>query len=147
MAPKRRWWVPALVLLILVAIIGSWGCCTVTCCERKPRNQLVLVVDGDKPSIDPIVISKKAEHEIVWKLPAESTIANVTITLGRNPAPFVGCQTSEGVCRIACQDRLCISGPINAALVVPESGRLYYEYAFTRPVTGASADPGIEIRP
>jgi hypothetical protein len=117
----------------------------VTCCDTKPRNQLVLVSDADKPSIDPIVISKSAGHQIVWRLPAESTIANIAITLGEKPVPFEACETAEGICRIACQNGLCASGPINPVLSPPEGGILY-EYVFARPTSAASADPGFIIR-
>jgi hypothetical protein len=146
MSPKRRWSLLALGSLSALVFVGSWGCCSVTCCDKKPRNQLVLVLDGDKPSIDPIVISKDAGHEIVWKLPAESTITYVAITLSGKPVPFVACDTTEGICRIACQDGLCSSGAVNPALDPPKGG-VYYDYVFAHSGGGASADPGFRIDP
>lgn len=146
MSPKRPWWILALGSLITLTAFGSWGCCTVKCCEKQPHNQLVLVREGDKVSSDPIVISKSAGHEIAWTLPAESTIAYVAITLGSNPAPFEGCATTEEVCRIACEHRLCSSGPISPGVNPPLHGEIYYDYVFQH-AGSASADPGIIIRP
>lgn len=146
MSPKHPWWHLALGSLIAVAAFGSWGCCTVTRCDTKPRNQLVLVMEADKVSIDAIVISKSAGHEIVWRLPAESTISSVAITLDGKPDPFVACRTTEGVCHISCENGLCSSGPVNPAVSPPESGILY-DYVFARPTSAASADPRIIIRP
>lgn len=147
MAPKRPWWLLALGSLTAVTAFGSWGCCTVPCCEKKPHNQLVLVKDADKISIDPIVISKSAGHEVAWRLQAESTIAYVAITLDEGkPAPFEGCATTEGVCRIACEHQWCSSGPISPGVNPPLHGEIYYGYVFQH-AGSASADPGIIIRP
>jgi hypothetical protein len=110
---------------------------------RESTARIVVVTEGDGVSIDPIVISTGAHQEILWKLPAESTISSVAITLARNPDPFVACQTTEGVCHIACENRLCASGPINPTLEPPKN----YGYTFARPVSAASADPGFIIRP
>lgn len=130
--------------LLTVAALGSWGCCSVRCCDRTAG--LVLVSPSDGVSSDPIVISRKRHQEILWKLPAESTIQFVAITLdGGKPAPFEGCTTTEGVCRIACGHGLCSSGPISAAVVPPRDG-IYYGYVFQH-AASASADPGIRIDP
>ena len=147
MSVKRRWSFLALGSMIATAGFGSWGCCTVTCCETKPRNQLVLVMDADKPSIDPIVVSKSAGHEIAWRLPSDSTISHVAIALGGQPAPFERCATVETVCRIPCESGLCASGRIAAAVTPPEGGEIRYDYVFERPASAASADPTIIIRP
>jgi hypothetical protein len=146
MSPKHPWRLPALGSLIAVIAFGSWGCCTVKCCEKQPHNQLVLVGEGDKVSSDPIVISQAAGHEIAWTLPADSTIAYVAISLAEGrPVPFEGCTTTEGVCRIACEHRLCSSGPVRSAVHPPPDG-IYYDYVFQH-AGSASADPGIIIRP
>lgn len=150
MSSQRRWWVTALGSLIVVTAFGSWGCCSVTCCDKKPRNQLVLVsADGDKVSIDPVVVSQHLRHEIVWKLPAESTIAYIGITPRMKPgpgqAPFERCEMTADVCRIACAQRVCASGPVNPSL--PVAKPIYYDYTFGRPVSAASLDPGIRIDP
>lgn len=129
--------------LLTLAALGSWGCCSVRCCDKTAG--LVLVSPSDGVSSDPIVISKKRHQEILWKLPAESTIQFVAITLAGNPAPFEGCTTTEGVCRIACGHGLCSSGPISAAVDPPSTG-IYYGYAFQHG-SSASADPGIRIDP
>ncbi len=142
MSCQRRWWVLALGSLIAVIALGSWGCCSVRCCESFARI-VVVSSTADGVSIDPIVISKKRGQEILWKLPPESTISNVAITLGEKPVPFVACQTSEGVCHIACENRLCVSGPISPTLEPPKA----YEYTFAHPVSAASLDPGIRIDP
>jgi hypothetical protein len=143
MSPKRRWWSLILVSLIAVAAIGSWGCCTVKC--REATAPLVFVSEPDRVSRDPIVISKMAKQEIVWRLSAGSTITSIDISLGAHPAPFENCATSEKVCRIACQNRACVSGAINPSLDVPKGG-IYYAYAFARP-GAVSSDPGIRIDP
>ena len=142
MSSKGRW---ALVLgsLLAVSALGTWGCCTVKCCEKTAG--LVLVSASDAVSADPIVISKKRHQEILWKLPGDSTIQYVAITLEGKPAPFEGCTTAEGVCRIACGHGLCSSGPISAA-VMPPHGGIYYGYAFQH-AASASTDPGIRIDP
>jgi hypothetical protein len=142
MSLKGRWWPIALGSLVAVTTLGSLGCCSVRCCGSVVKI-VVVSPTADGVSVDPVVISKKAGQEIVWKLPAESTISNVAITLAGNPDPFAACQTTEGVCHIACENRLCPSGPINPALEPPKS----YGYLFERPVTAASADPGFIIRP
>ncbi|HEU5250475.1 MAG TPA: hypothetical protein VFW15_10865 [Thermoanaerobaculia bacterium] len=145
MSSERRWgWPLALVSLTTVTVLGTSGCCTVKCCESTAR--IIVVSDTDTVPVDPIVISKKAKQEIVWRLPAKSTISNVAITLGKNTAPFEGCETTEGLCRIACHNGACASGAVNASLVVPNQG-LYYGYAFARPASAASKDPGIRIDP
>ncbi|SRR6266566_2143969 len=150
MSSKRRWWLTALGSLIALTALGSWGCCSVTCCDKRARNQLVLVsADGDKVSIDPIVVSQRLRHEIVWRLPAESTIASIAITprdkTGPAWTPFERCEMTADVCRIACVQRVCMSGAVNPA--PPVTKPIYYDYAFTHPVTGASLDPGIRIDP
>ncbi len=130
--------------LLTVAALGSWGCCSVRCCDKTAG--LVLVSVSDEVSSDPVVISKKRHQEILWKLPAESTIQYVAITLDAGkPAPFEGCTTTEGVCRIACGHGLCSSGPISAAVEPPRDG-IYYGYVFQH-ASSASADPGIRIDP
>jgi hypothetical protein len=137
-------WILALGSLLTVAALGSWGCCSVRCCDKTAG--VVLVSASDEVSSDPIVISKKRHQEILWKLPAESTIQYVAITLGEGkPAPFEGCTTTEGVCRIACGHGLCSSGAISPA-VVPPHGGIYYAYVFQH-ASSASSDPGIRIDP
>jgi hypothetical protein len=145
MSPKRPWWLLALGSLIAVTAFGSWGCCSVRCCGSVAKI-VVVSPTADGVSVDPVVISKEAGQEIVWRLPAESTISNVAITLAKNPDPFVACQTTEGICHIACENRLCPSGPVNPALYPPKAGT-YYGYVFGRPGSAASADPGFIIRP
>jgi hypothetical protein len=143
MSSRGRW---ALVIgsLLVVSALGTWGCCSLRCCDKTAG--LVLVSASDAVSVDPIVISKKRHQEILWKLPADSTIQYVTITLdGGKPAPFEGCTTTEGVCRIACGHGLCSSGPISEA-VHPPHGGISYSYAFQH-AASASADPGIRIDP
>ncbi|MDQ5871758.1 MAG: hypothetical protein M3547_06075, partial [Acidobacteriota bacterium] len=141
MVSRNRWRPIALGFLIAVTAFGSWGCCTARYCENTAG--VVLVSPDDKVSNETIVISKKRKQEILWKLPAESTVQNVAITLGGNPPPFEGCETTEGVCRIPCERRLCSSGAINPGLS-PPSGGIYYAYVFQHPA-GASSDPGIRI--
>ncbi len=143
MASKRPWRLLAFRSVIATAAIGSWGCCSVKWCDTQPRNQLVIVLDADKVSADPIVVSQKARHEIVWRLPAESTIGHVEIVLAGKPAPFERCETVEGVCRIACSSGLCSSGPVTAAVRPPAE----YGYVFARPGSAASLDPTIRIDP
>lgn len=142
MSPKRRWWLLALVS-VPVAFASS-GCCSLKC--REATAPLVFVSEApDRASRDPIVISKKAKQEIVWRLSAGSTITSIDISLDAHPAPFENCATSEKVCRIACQNRACVSGAINPSLEVPRDG-IYYAYVFTRP-GAVSSDPGIRIEP
>jgi hypothetical protein len=140
MSSQGRWTL-ALGSLLALTIFGSWGCCSVRCCESFAR---IVVVS---PNLDApeTVISKKRGQEILWKLPAESTVSNVAITLAGKPAPFVACETTEGVCRIACEDKLCASGPISPGLEVPSEG-IYYAYVF-QAGSSASLDPGIRIDP
>jgi hypothetical protein len=134
--------------MIALAAIGSWGCCSVTCCDKKPRNQLILVSPAaDAVQPDTAVISKMAHEEIVWKLPAGSTITNVAIELAGKPAPFVSCQTAGGLCHIACANALCVSGPIDPSLSVPTKPGPYYAYHFEKSPAQASSDPGIRIDP
>ena len=143
MSSKGRWTL-ALGSLFTVTALGSWGCCSVRCCDKTAG--LVLVTASDGVSSDPIVISKKRHQEILWKLPADSTIQYVAITLDEGkPAPFEGCTTTEGLCRIACGHGLCSSGPISAS-VMPPHGGIYYNYAFQH-AASASLDPGIRIDP
>lgn len=154
MSSKGRW---ALVIgsLLAVGALGTWGCCTVTCCGSKPRTPLPVVVKDDRGGVDieTIVISKSKHEEIVWLLPAGSKIERVQITLGGKPRPFVRCDDSgeTGICAIPCEHRLCFSGPINPKLKPPEVGPpeyggrgIYYAYAFA---PTESADPGIRIDP
>jgi hypothetical protein len=133
----------ALGSLLAVTALGSWGCCSVHCCESFARIAVVSST-GMVPG-PPVVISKKRGQEILWKLPADATISDVAITLAGKPSPFVACQITEGVCHIACEDKLCSSGPINPALEPPSSG-IYYDYVF-RSGSTASLDPGIRIDP
>jgi hypothetical protein len=143
MVPKSTGSFLALGSLLAVTALGSWGCCSVKCCESFAR--IVVASPSGEPPAASVVISKKRKQEILWELPAASTTTNVAITLAGKPAPFVACETAEDVCRIACEHRLCASGPINPALD-PPSGGVYYEYAF-QSGSSASLDPGIRIDP
>jgi hypothetical protein len=149
MAPKNRGSLLALGSLLSVLAFGSWGCCSVTCCEKQPHNTLVLVppaTDGVK--IPDIVIRKSLHQEVVWKLPDGSPLTGVAIKLDGKPAPFVLCRTDQGVCHLSCTGGLCASGPIDPNLPVPEKKPgPYYEYDFDRPPGQASLDPGIRIDP
>jgi hypothetical protein len=149
MSPQRRWWSRILVSLIAAAAIGTWGCCSVTCCDTKPRNQLVLVPDTEMVAPDTIVISWSARQEVVWKLSSKSSITTVNIELEGKPKPFAACDlTTAGLCKIACADGLCISGPIDPALPQPTAKPYpYYRYRFGKSDSSASADPGIRIDP
>ena len=149
MVPERRGSLLALGALLTVTALGSWGCCSVRCCEAKPRNQLVLVLPEDKVLPDTIAISWSARQEVVWKLPAGSTIDRVEILLEGKPKPFETCDTSTaGLCSISCREGLCPSGPIDAALPMPkEKPYPYYRYSFHHSDSTASADPGIRIDP
>jgi hypothetical protein len=130
--------------MIALAAIGSWGCCTVRWCD--PKERIVIVkLSARGVSADPVVISKSKHQQILWKLPSGSPYTNVAIELGSNLEPFVACDTSEGICRIACENRLCLSGSINPLLTVPPKG-LYYKYGFGGP-TATSSDPGFRIDP
>ena len=142
MSSRGRW---ALVIgsLFVVSALGTWGCCSLRCCDKTAG--LVLVSASDAVSTDPIVISKKRHQEILWKLPGDSTIQYVAINLEANPAPFEGCTTADGVCRIACGHGLCSSGPISAAVMPPHSG-ISYGYSFQH-AASASSDPSIRIDP
>lgn len=143
MSSKGIRWTLALGSLLTVTALGSWGCCTVNCCDKTAG--LVIVSPTDAVSSDPIVISQKRHQEILWKLPAESTIQYVSISLEGKPAPFEACVTTEGVCRIACEHRLCSSGPISPGVRPPHDG-IYYGYAFQH-AAATSSDPGIRIDP
>ncbi len=120
-----------------------------TCCDKQPRNQLIFVSPTeDRVSLETAVISKKLQQEIVWKLPAGSTITSVSIILAGKPAPFLACRPNEGRCHISCANRLCASGPIDPSLPVPEKKPgPYYEYGFARGPSQASLDPGFRIDP
>ena len=147
MSSKGRWAL-ALGSLLTVTALGSWGCCSVTCCDNQPRNQLVLVsdLDADWDKIKEIVIKKSLNQEIVWKLTAQSTIAYLEVTPrapATDPKPFENCQMNKNVCWIVCKDGLCPSGAITLNVVKP----VYYDYTFKRSTTQASADPGIRIDP
>ena len=147
-------WTLVLGSVLAVTILGSWGCCSVTCCGSKPRTPLPVVVKDDKGGVDleTIVISKSKHEEVVWLLPAGSKIERVEITLGGKPRPFVRCDDkTAGACGISCEHGLCFSGPINPKLKPPDvappeyGGRgIYYAYGFA-PI--ASSDPGIRIDP
>jgi hypothetical protein len=130
-------------VLIAAMALGSWGCCTARQCENTAG--VVTVSPTDFVSNEMIVISKKKKQEILWRLPADSTIRYVAISLGGNPAPFETCEMAEGTCRIPCERRTCASGPINPSLT-PPAGGITYGYLFQRP-EGASADPTIRIDP
>ncbi|HMA18564.1 MAG TPA: hypothetical protein VKS03_09010 [Thermoanaerobaculia bacterium] len=108
--------------------------------------RIIAVPDVETPLVPPIVISKKAHQEIVWRLSAGSTLSYVKITLGKNPLPFDNCQEMSGACRINCQNHVCLSGPIKESLSVPPEG-LSYNYDFRRADSTASADPEIRIDP
>ncbi|HEY6066820.1 MAG TPA: hypothetical protein VIY96_11735 [Thermoanaerobaculia bacterium] len=129
--------------LLAVTALGAWGCCSVKCCDSFARIG-VASPGGEAPG-ETLVISKKRHQEILWKLPDGSTISEVAITLGEHPAPFVACQTSSAICHIACEHKLCASGPINPDLR-PPSGGIYYAYVF-QSGSAASLDPGIRIDP
>lgn len=141
MAPERRGSFLVLGALLTVTALGSWGCCSVRCCDKTAG--LVVVSPTGEADPDPIVISKRRHQEILWKLSAGSTFASVAITLDRNPPPFERCETAEGVCRIACQSGFCSSGPISEAVVPP----VEYKYVFQGPTGEVSADPIIRIDP
>ncbi|HZI65286.1 MAG TPA: hypothetical protein VFF17_01865 [Thermoanaerobaculia bacterium] len=143
MFSRHRWHPITVGFLIAVTTLGSWGCRSVPCCEDAAA--VVLVSAMDAVSNDLIVISKKRRQEILWRLPADSTIQSVAISLAGKPAPFEACATAEGTCRIPCERRVCSSGPINPSLE-PPAGGITYAYLFQRP-EGASADPTIRIDP
>jgi hypothetical protein len=143
MVSRNRGSLFALGSLLAATALGSWGCCSVKCCESFAR--IAVASPTGEPPASLVVISKKRKQEILWRLPATSTTSNVAITLAGKPAPFVACATAEGVCHIPCEHTLCASGPIAPALDVP-SGGIYYEYAF-QSGSSASLDPGIRIDP
>lgn len=139
---RYRWRPITFGVLAVVTALGSWGCCSVRC---EDTADVVVVSATGAVSSEVIAISKQRRQEILWRLPAGSTITSVAIALGGNPPPFEGCATAEGTCRIPCQNRACASGPINPSLTPPPGGTSY-AYAFERP-EGATADPTIRIDP
>jgi hypothetical protein len=143
MSIQPRWARAALGSLLALTALGTWGCCSVRCCDQKAS--VVVVSSADAVTADPVVISKKRHQEILWKLPPDSTIDYIAIDLAGKPAPFESCETAEGVCRIACGHHLCSSGAINPALDPPHAG-IYYGYHFHHGET-VSSDPGIRIDP
>ena len=144
MFARHRWHPVTVGFLVAVTTLASWSCRTVPCCEDSA--EVVLVSPTDTVSNELIVISKKRRQEILWRLPADSTIQSVAITLAGKPAPFEACDTTTaGTCRIPCESRVCASGAINSALEPPPGG-ITYAYLFYRP-EGASADPTIRIDP
>jgi hypothetical protein len=149
MVPRSRGSLLALGSLLAITALGSWGCCSVTCCDNQPRNQLVLVPpETDGVKIPDIVIRKSLHQEVVWKLAEGSSFTNVAITLAGKAAPFTRCQTDRGVCHLSCTGGLCASGPIDPNLPVPEKKPgPYYDYHFEGPQGQASLDPGIRIDP
>jgi len=144
MSSQRRWWLGALGSMIALAAIGSWGCCTVRWCDPAAR----IVIGKEKTTkAEPYLRTVRSKHkhqQIAWKLSSGSPYTNVAIKLGGNPEPFVACETSAGVCHIACEHGLCLSGSINPLLAVPPS--IDYEYEFEGP-RATSTDPGIRIDP
>jgi hypothetical protein len=135
-------WTVVLGSVLAVAILGSWGCCSVPC---DPAGQLIVVKEKEtRDAYQLIVISKGRHQQIVWKLSSGSSWTHVAITLAEHPAPFVNCVTSGGVCKIACENRLCYSGSIDPALPVPS---ITYDYRFRGPGGEVSSDPGIRIDP
>jgi hypothetical protein len=158
MFPKSRGSLLALGSLLMVTALGSWGCCSVKCCDTKPRDQLVVVTTKsateDEVPNPKAVISKMKNHQVVWLLPSESTIRHIELTLkpdqpsspGVKWPPFEVCGSDASVCSIACTDLVCRSGRINPRLEPPKQG-LYYDYTFSRADGQASLDPGIRIDP
>lgn len=158
MFPKRRGSLLALGSLLTVTALGSWGCCSVNCCDKKPRNQLVVVEtkppNMDLVSNDEVVISKSKQNQIVWLLPPGSTIQHIDVNLRPNQPPSPGptwppfkvCGQDPNVCSIACEDSVCQSGPIDPTLEPAKKGT-YYDYKFIRPGGAPSTDPGIRIDP
>jgi hypothetical protein len=73
MFPKSRGSLLALGSLLMVTALGSWGCCSVKCCDTKPRDQLVVVTTKsateDEVPNPKAVISKMKNHQVVWLLP------------------------------------------------------------------------------
>jgi hypothetical protein len=157
MSSKGRWTL-ALGSFLTVSALGSWGCCSVRCCDTKPRDQLVVVSttpsNEDVVPNPEVVISKSKNHQIVWLLPAGSPIRHIDLKLRPNQPPspgpkwppFAACGENPNVCRIACADMLCRSGPIHPTLEPGKKGT-YYDYWFIREGGEASADPGIRIDP
>jgi len=144
MSSQRRWWLGVLSSMIALAAIGSWGCCTVRWCDPAARIVIVKVDARLLSSTEPIVISKSKHQQIAWKLSSGSPYTSVAIKLGGHLEPFVACETSAGVCHIACEHGLCLSGSINPLLAVPPA--TYYEYQFEG-ARATSTDPGIRIDP
>ena len=141
MSSQGRWTL-ALGSLLTVAALGSGACCSVPC---DPAGQLIVVKEKEtRDAYQLIVISKGRHQQIVWKLSSGSSWTHVAITLAEHPAPFVNCVTDGGVCKIACENRLCYSGSIDPALPVPSTT---YDYRFRGPGGEVSSDPGIRIDP
>ena len=142
MFPTHRWKPITFGVLIAVTALGSSSCCTMRC---EDTADVVVVSAMGEVSSEVVAISKQRRQEILWRLPADSTITAVAIDLGGNRPPFERCATAEGTCRIPCENRACASGPINPSLSPPPGG-ISYAYAFERP-EGATADPTIRIDP
>jgi hypothetical protein len=158
MFPKSRGSLLALGSLLGLTTLGSSGCCSVRCCDTKPRDQLVVVTtksatEDEVPNPE-VVISKVKNHQIVWLLPSGSTIQHIKLELRPNQPsspgvkwpPFEVCGSDASVCSIPCIDLICRSGRINPMLEPPKKG-LYYDYKFSRAEGQASLDPGIRIDP
>ena len=158
MVQRNRGSLIALGSLLTVTALGSWGCCSVRCCDTKARDQLVVVTtktaNEDEVPNPEIVISKMKNHQVVWLLPQGSTIRHIDLKLRENQDPIPGmkwppfevCGPNATVCSIACTDLICRSGRINPALEPPKKG-IYYDYTFGRGEGQASLDPGIRIDP
>src|SRR5437867_4392027 len=139
MFPKNRGSLLVLGSLLTVTTLGSWGCCSVTWCDPAARIVIVKAKDAARTGpANPTVISKKKHQQIAWTLPSGSPYTNVAINLGGHPEPFVACETTNGVCHIACEHRVCLSGSINP-LLAPPAGGTYYDYDFAS-LTATSTD-------
>ena len=158
MFPKSRGSLLVLGSLLGLTTLGSSGCCSLKCCDTKPRDQLVVVTtksatEDEVPNPE-VVISKVKNHQIVWLLPSGSTIQHIKLELRPNQPsspgvkwpPFEVCGSDASVCSIPCTDLICRSGRINPMLEPPKKG-LYYDYKFSRAEGQASLDPGIRIDP